>query len=97
MKWNSSQRQETLLAEAGAIVREGLLSLGSGFVILRLFSADFDELSEVAWRDAERVQDANVRQLAAIEKPVHGCGAHAELSRDLTHAQQERRGPRTSW
>jgi hypothetical protein len=89
--------QEKVLAQAGAIVREGLLSRGSGFVILRLFSADFDELSQIVRGDAERVQDANVRQLAAIEQPVHGCGAHAELSRDLADAEEERCGSRASW
>jgi hypothetical protein len=59
--------------------------------------AGFDELSQTVRGDAEQVQDANVRQLAAIKQPVHGCGAHAELSRDLADAEEERCGSRASW
>jgi hypothetical protein len=36
----------------------------------------------------DRVQHADVRQLAFIAQAVHGRGAHAKLRRDLANAQE---------
>jgi len=87
-RWTSSRLMTRII---GQRVQGGQLRVAG------VLPAGFDELSQIVMSDADRVQDANVRQLAAIEQPVNGCGAHSKLSRDLSHGQEESRGPRASW
>jgi len=61
--------------------------------MLRVYPAGLDELSEIVRSDADRVQDANMRQLAAIKQPVHGRGAHAKLSRVVNAGPVTTYGP----
>jgi hypothetical protein len=87
-RWTSSRLMTRII---GQRVQGGQLRVAG------VLPAGFDELSQIVRSDADRVQDANVRQLAAITQPVHGRGAHAELSRDLADGQEESCGPRASW
>jgi len=55
---------------------------------------------EVGRRDADRVADADVCELAAFAEQVHGRGADAEQLGDLEHGEQRRDagdGAQASW